>query len=140
MTFHTRPETVIFYEKPGCKGNARQKKLLQSRGVTLEVRSILHTPWSEETLLPFFEGLRPKEMINPFAPQIKNKEIDPEKLSKKQLVAMMIQTPLLIKRPLMRAKETFICGFDLPRLSEALQRPLDGDMRIGTCRSDEECS
>ena len=46
---------VVFYEKRGCSGNKRQQELLQKHGITLEIRSLLDTPWSIETLQPFFE-------------------------------------------------------------------------------------
>ena len=32
---------IIFYEKPGCGGNARQKALLLASGHELEVRNLL---------------------------------------------------------------------------------------------------
>ena len=31
---------VVFYEKPGCGGNARQKRLLVQSGHELEVRDL----------------------------------------------------------------------------------------------------
>ncbi len=43
-------KTLIFYEKPGCIGNARQKALLEQEGFALDVRSLLATPWTPDTL------------------------------------------------------------------------------------------
>ncbi len=49
---------VIFFEKPGCAGNARQKRLLAQSGHAVDARSLLAEPWTAETLRPFF-GDRP---------------------------------------------------------------------------------
>jgi len=68
---------VIFYEKPGCGGNARQKALLVSSGHALEVRNLLAEPWTAERLQAFF-GSRPvAEWFNASAPRVKSGEIDP---------------------------------------------------------------
>ena len=50
--------TVIFYEKPGCLSNARQKALLGAHGHRLHVRDLLAEAWTPERLRPFF-GERP---------------------------------------------------------------------------------
>jgi len=44
---------LLFYEKTGCKGNARQKAMLESNGYTLEVKSILDEPWERDDLRSF---------------------------------------------------------------------------------------
>jgi hypothetical protein len=41
--------TIDFYEKPGCIGNARQKKLLQAAGHHLRVHNLLTELWSPDT-------------------------------------------------------------------------------------------
>ena len=62
---------VVFYEKRGCSGNKRQQELLQKHGITLEIRSLLDTPWSIETLqrVETYKGtffpMRFKSSLNP---------------------------------------------------------------------------
>ena len=41
---------VIFWEKPGCQGNERQKEILLASGHDLEVRDLLAETWSVESL------------------------------------------------------------------------------------------
>lgn len=36
---------VVFYEKPGCSGNAFQKALLEASGHTVVAKDILKTDW-----------------------------------------------------------------------------------------------
>jgi nitrogenase-associated protein len=103
---------VLFFEKPGCGGNARQKALLLASGHELDVRSLLAEPWSAEELRLYF-GKRPvAEWFNQASPRVKSGEIDPHRLTEEQALALMIADPLLIRRPLMRVGERREAGFD----------------------------
>ncbi len=104
--------TVVFYEKPGCAGNARQKALLVASGHTVEPRNLLTAPWSAATLRPFF-GARPVgDWFNRSAPRVKSREIEPEAMEPDVALAMMIAEPLLIRRPLMKVGDRCEAGFD----------------------------
>jgi len=131
---------VIFYEKTGCSGNARQKALLREHGVSLEVRSILDTPWDQPTLETFFEGLTPKEMLNPFAPQLKDGTFNLEDYTKESLIEAMIETPILIRRPLLEVGEAKLCGFDIPKLNALLQISMPIPEHINACLSSDSCN
>ena len=39
---------IIFYEKPGCGGNARQKAILQAAGHEVEAKNLLAEPWTRQ--------------------------------------------------------------------------------------------
>jgi nitrogenase-associated protein len=103
---------MIFYEKTGCKGNARQRALLEAHGYDLEVRSILDEPWTKETLRPFFGGLPVAEWFNDKAPSIKEGEVDPASFDEQGALDMMLKQPLLIRRPLIEHNGQKFCGFD----------------------------
>ncbi len=45
---------IIFYQKPGCRTNARQKQMLEAAGHAVTARSLLTEPWTAERLLGFF--------------------------------------------------------------------------------------
>lgn len=133
------PKTVIFYEKPGCAGNRRQKGLLQEHGVTLDVRDLLNTPWTRERLEAFFEGLEPAAMVNTSAPKIKSGEIDPVALGRAALIEKMLAEPLLIKRPLLEVGAVKLCGFDIPRLNSLLEIVMPVPENINTCTKTDKC-
>lgn len=118
---------VIFYEKPGCAGNAQQKALLRASGHELEVRNLLTEPWSSSSLRPYFGAKPVPEWFNASSPRIKSGEIDPDKVTPQQALVMMIVDPLLIRRPLMRIGDHCEAGFD----SAAV------DQWIGLKRTDE---
>ena len=103
---------MIFYEKTGCKGNARQRALLEAHGYILEVKSILDEPWTRETLRPFFGKLSVADWFNDKAPDIKSGEIDPAAFDEEGALTILLEQPILIRRPLIdRAGEKY-CGFD----------------------------
>lgn len=108
---------VVFYEKPGCKNNTKQKVLLAAAGHELEAHDIRTYGWTKERLRAFF-GNRPiAEWFNPAAPKIKSGEVVPEKINADTALTMMIQDPLLIRRPLIQVGDRYEVGFDLERIN-----------------------
>ncbi|RXJ69361.1 arsenate reductase family protein [Halarcobacter ebronensis] len=131
---------VVFYEKPGCAGNKRQKEVLRANRVEFEVKSMLEEKWNTQTLNSFFYGLEKEQIINQFAPQVKSGELNIENYTKEELINLMIKEPLLIKRPLIEVDDIRICGFDIPKLNLALNLELDTNKEIDTCQSSDSCT
>ncbi len=104
--------TVYFYEKPGCVNNTRQKKLLAAAGHQVVELNILTEPWQEDRLRTFFGELAVRDWFNYSAPALKYGEIDPDKLTEQQALALMLENPLLIRRPLMQVGDSVMAGFD----------------------------
>lgn len=126
---------VIFWEKPNCRGNARQKEILLASGHQLEVRNLLNESWTVADLKMFF-GNRPViEWFNPTNPQIKAGEIQPENLSAEDALEMMIDEPLLIIRPLIQVGQERMAGFDVEQVHNWLGLDLDsvGDRNPQHC-------
>ncbi len=103
---------VIFYEKPGCINNAKQKALLWAAGHEVIAHNLLKTPWTKASLRPFF-GHRPVvDWFNKTAPQVKSGEVIPENLDRETALELMIQYPLLIRRPLIQVGDIYQVGFE----------------------------
>ena len=107
---------IIFYEKPGCVNNTKQKKRLIDFGFNVISTDLLKTNFSKEQLLNFFGEKSVKDCINPNAPIVKNHELDLEKTSEEDLLTLMISNPILIKRPLIAIGSNKFCGFDLNKI------------------------
>jgi nitrogenase-associated protein len=103
---------VIFYEKPGCANNARQKQLLAAAGHELELRNLLTEAWSADKLRAFFGALPVADWFNKAAPKVKSGEIDPARLDATAALALMLKDPILIRRPLIEAEGHKVTGFD----------------------------
>ena len=109
---------VIFYEKPGCINNAKQKALLWAAGHEVTAYNLLKTPWTVASLRPFFGDRPVVEWFNKTAPQVKSGEVVPETLDEQTALELMIQYPLLIRRPLIQVGDIYQVGFDRDRIDD----------------------
>jgi nitrogenase-associated protein len=103
---------VTFYEKPGCKGNLRQKALLAAAGHTVQARNLKTEAWTAERLLGFLGPLPVADWFNRAAPAVKAGEVVPESLGVEAALHLLLDDPLLIRRPLMEADGERRVGFD----------------------------
>jgi nitrogenase-associated protein len=104
--------SVVFYEKPGCANNTRQKVLLAAAGHTVLAKSLLTEKWDAPRLREFFGTLPVAAWFNPSAPRIKSGEVQPEMLDESTALEWMMADPLLIRRPLMEVDGEHRVGFD----------------------------
>ncbi|MBC8318151.1 MAG: hypothetical protein H8E41_09610 [Desulfobulbaceae bacterium] len=123
---------ILFYEKPGCINNEKQKHILLVAGHSLQCVDILKYPWNQDRLLPFINGKKPEQIINNTAPAVKKGSLDPGQLSFSQAMALMIEDPLLIKRPLIEVDGLCIQGFESNMLKPYLGN-WDGSEDVITC-------
>jgi len=114
--------TITFYEKPGCKGNLRQKTLLAAAGHTVQAKSLKAEAWTANRLLAFLGKLPVSTWFNPAAPAVKAGEIVPENISFEHALRLLLENPLLIRRPLMEVGDERMVGFDHSR-RRCLARP-----------------
>lgn len=117
--------TILFWEKPGCQGNARQKEILLASGHELEVRDLLTEPWSEESLAQFFGDRPVTEWFNPAHPKVKSGEVVPGAFGQKETLRLMVSEPLFIVRPLMQVGDERLAGFDVEQVHNWIGLALD---------------
>lgn len=131
---------VIFYEKPGCTTNKKQKKLLRDAGYTLIERNVLAHGLSKDELYSFFQHKPIEAWFNPNAPQIKTGMINIKNLSKKEAINLLFMEPILIKRPLMLIDNQRISGFEQLNIENILNVSF-GSAVSNTCSAhDKNCS
>lgn len=120
---------VIFYEKPGCINNTRQKALLASAGHVVLAHNLLTEAWTAEALRVFFGELPVCDWFNRSAPAVKDGSVVPEGLNEAEALALMLADPLLIRRPLMQVGEQYVTGFDEVQVAAwiGLSAPPSGD-------------
>lgn len=130
---------IIFYEKPGCLTNRRQKAILEDRGFSLVVRDLITHPWTETELRTFFSGVPLAGWFNPAAPGIKTGQFDPGSMSEEQALQALIAEPLLIRRPLLEWQGRRMVGFDPTSLRTILGIDLQ-DVEGSAADTIEQCS
>jgi nitrogenase-associated protein len=104
--------SIIFYEKPGCSSNTRQKVWLAASGHTVPAKNLLTEQWNAERLRPFFGDLPVAQWFNQNAPRVKSGEVHPATLDAGTALDLMLADPLLIRRPLLEADGVLRAGFD----------------------------
>lgn len=131
---------VIFYEKPGCTTNKKQKKMLRKSGCVVFERNLLQHGMRSDELYSFFESRPVPDWFNPNAPQLKSGDINPEKLSKDEAMNLLFLEPILIKRPLMIINQQKLCGFDQDKVQRLLNISFDTKVSSSCSSHHEECS
>jgi nitrogenase-associated protein len=134
---------VTFYEKPGCSGNARQKQLLAAAGHSIVARDLRGEAWTRVKLLAFFAGLPVSAWFNQNAPAVKSGAIIPEELDELAALALLIDNPLLIRRPLMQVGDERRVGFDAVAVAAWIglgELPGGEDLEACRAKADETCS
>ncbi len=111
---------IQFYEKPGCINGEKQKHILMKAGHTLECVNILEYAWTREELTSFLAAEDPEMIMNHTAPAIKNGELVPADMQYEEAVSLMMENPILIKRPLIKVDGMSIQGFMDERLKPYL--------------------
>lgn len=124
---------VLFYEKPGCINNTRQKKILLELGHEVSVRNLLTEPWSTDRLRVFFGQQPVAQWFNSSAPRIKSGEVQIQGLGESEALALMVEDPLLIRRPLIETEFGRMAGFDPCELLDSLGVMLERDQDLQTC-------
>ena len=109
---------IIFYEKPGCINNSKQKQMLTYAGHLVIARNLLTEAWSAERLETFFRSLPVAEWFNRTAPKMRDGLLDPDTLDKESALVEMIAEPLLIRRPLMIIDGSPVVGFDAQQIND----------------------
>lgn len=108
--------TVIFYEKPGCANNTRQKQVLEQAGHQIVPISLFSHGLNADELRTFFGNKPISEWFNRASPRIKSKDVLPEMLSESAAIQLMLDDPLLIRRPLLQVGDRRESGFDQERI------------------------
>lgn len=93
---------VTIYHNPRCSKSRETLRLLQDRGVEPEVVEYLKTPPDAATLerLLALLGLEPRELMRLKEPPYRELGLDDPSKSRAELIAAMVENPVLIERPI----------------------------------------
>jgi len=117
---------VLFYEKPGCATNARQKKLLNAAGCTLIVQNLLELTMGPDELRTYLEAEPVAQWFNPNAPDVKSGMVVPHTFTAEAALPLLLENPILIRRPLISVNGHRMCGFDQSKIEALLDVSLEG--------------
>lgn len=97
--------SVTIYHNPRCSKSRQTLELLRRRGLQPEVIEYLKTPPDAATLQRLLSllGLRPRELMRSKETVYGEQGLDDPGLSDAQLIAAMVENPILIERPIVVA-------------------------------------
>ena len=100
-----KPPAVTIYHNPRCSKSRQTLKLLEDNGIQPRVIEYLNTPPSEEELKSILKllDISARELIRTKERVYKELGLSDPKLSSTELIAAMIEHPILIQRPIVLA-------------------------------------
>ncbi|HUI28013.1 MAG TPA: arsenate reductase (glutaredoxin), partial [Candidatus Kryptonia bacterium] len=94
--------SVTIYHNPRCSKSRGALEILRARGIEPTVIEYLQTPPDAKTLdhLLQLAGVEPRDAIRKQEKEYKELALDNPKLTRAQLIAAMVNHPVLIERPI----------------------------------------
>ncbi|MEE9139371.1 MAG: arsenate reductase (glutaredoxin) [Alphaproteobacteria bacterium] len=104
--------TVTIYHNPRCSKSRQTLEFLRRRGIEPQVIEYLQTPPSEADLKRILGllGMAPRDLMRRGEPAYKERGLDDPALSQEALIAAMVESPILIQRPIVLANDKAAIG------------------------------
>ena len=96
---------VTIYHNPRCSKSRQTLALLNERGLEIDIVEYLKTPPDAATLAGLLVGLglEPRQLLRKTEAAYKELGLDDPALDRAALIAAMVETPILIERPIVVA-------------------------------------
>ncbi|HBS25896.1 MAG TPA: arsenate reductase (glutaredoxin) [Gammaproteobacteria bacterium] len=103
---------IKIYHNPRCSKSRQTLELLGKSGVLPEIVEYLKTPPNKGELTKILDllGLEPRELMRKSEAEYKAAGMDDESLSRDELIALMVDHPKVIERPIVIANGKAIIG------------------------------
>lgn len=100
------------YHNPRCSKSRQTLALLQERDVELQVIHYLDTPPDAQTLKSLLQqlGISARELLRTKEPPYRELQLGREDIGEDELIAAMVQHPILIERPIVSDGKRAIIG------------------------------
>ena len=97
-----RRKLVTLYHNPRCSKSRQTLQLLEARGLKLNIVEYLKTPPSAATLKAILKklGIKPHDLLRRGEARYAELGLKDRELSDEALIALMVENPILIERPI----------------------------------------
>jgi arsenate reductase len=104
--------TVTIYHNPRCSKSRATLQLLEARGIKPKIVDYLKTPPSAAELRAILNKLklRPQELLRTGEPRYAELGLKDRDLSDDALIALMVENPILVERPIVIAGDKVAIG------------------------------
>lgn len=114
-------KTTIFHN-PRCSKSRQTLDLLNQHGVDAEIVEYLKTPPDSDELGRILDllGLEPRQLMRTNEAEYSSLKLEDSSLGREQLIAAMVEHPILIQRPIVLANGKAVIGRPLENVLEIL--------------------
>ena len=115
-------DTITVYEKPTCSKCREMDKLLRERGIAYDKVNYYIEPLSKKKLTELLRkmNMKPRELLRKSEAVYKELGLAEDKFSDSELIAVMIEHPDLIQRPIVERGERAVLGRPTENVKELL--------------------
>ena len=115
-------DKITVYEKQTCTKCREMDKLLRERGIPYEKINYYIEPLSKKKLTELLRkmNLKPRDLLRKSEPVYKELGLAEDKFSDSQLIALMIENPDLIQRPIVERGDRAVLGRPTENVNELL--------------------
>ena len=113
---------ITVYEKPTCTKCREMDKLLRERGIPFEKVNYYIQPLSKKKLTELLRkmNMKPRELLRKGEAPYKELGLSEDKFSDSELVALMVEHPDLIQRPIVERGGRAVLGRPTENVKELL--------------------
>lgn len=115
-------DKITIYEKPTCTKCREMDKLLRERGVSFEKVNYYIEPLTRRKLTELLRkmNLKPRDLLRKSEPIYKELGLAEDKFSDSELIALMIEHPDLLQRPIVERGDRAVLGRPTENVKELL--------------------
>jgi arsenate reductase len=102
MVQRNETEPVVLYHNPRCGKSRQALALLRERGIEPQIIEYLKTPPSAKELSAILDklGIEARALLRTKEVEYKQADLDDPKKTRAQILAAMVEHPILIERPI----------------------------------------
>jgi len=114
--------TLTVYHNPRCSKSRETLRLIEARGLKPRIVDYLKTPPSAEQLKAILKqlGLKPRDILRKGEPRYAELGLKERQLDDDALIALLVENPILIERPIVVAGAKAAIGRPPERALEIL--------------------
>ena len=115
-------DKITIYEKPTCTKCREMDKLLRESGVSFEKVNYYIEPLTRKKLTELLRkmNLKPRDLLRKSEPIYKELGLAEDKFSDSELIALMIEHPDLLQRPIVERGDRAVLGRPTENVKELL--------------------
>lgn len=123
QTIKSPEKSAVIYHNPRCSKSRSALKILEEKGYHITVVEYLNQPLGKLEMNNILKmlGLEPRDAMRQKEAPYKELNLSDESLTRMDLIAAMVQNPILIERPIVAIKEKAVIARPPEKVLEIIE-------------------